>query len=156
MAINVMPVAPADALALLPLLRDADEGEDRRRAALREPANTAYAAEDGAARAGAAVVRWEPAASEILLLAVAPEMRRRGTGRAILAALVAEGRRRGTGALLVGTGNCALGNIAFYQRCGFRMDHIRRDYFAYVQPPISENGIPLLDMIVFRYALAGE
>jgi GNAT superfamily N-acetyltransferase len=154
MTFNLMPVAPADALALLPLLRDADEGEERLRAALCDPAHTAYAATDSAARLGAAVVRWEPAASEILLLAVAPAMRGRGIGRAILAALVAEGRRRGTEALLVGTANCALGNIAFYQRCGFRMDHVRRDYFAYVQPPISENGIPLIDMIVFRRTLA--
>jgi GNAT superfamily N-acetyltransferase len=156
MAIDLISVAPAEALTLLPLLRDADEGEDRLRAALCDPANTAYAAEDGGARRGAAVVRWEPAASEILLLAVAPERRGQGIGRAILAALVAEGGRRGTSALLVGTGNCSLSNIAFYQRGGFRMDHIRRDYFAYIQPPISENGIPLRDMIVFRYALGGS
>ncbi len=155
MPITLMVVAPPDAPALVPLLRDADEGEDRLLAALCDPAHTAYAAEDGAARVGAAVVCWEPATSEILLLAVAPERRGRGIGRAILAALVAEGRQRGTDALLVGTANCALGNIAFYQRCGFRMDHVRRDYFTYVQPPISENGIPLIDMIVFRCTLAG-
>jgi len=62
-------------------------------------------------------------------------------------------RRRGH-VLLVGTANAALENIAFYQKCGFRMFEIRRDYFAYIQPPISEHGIVLRDMLVLRYDLA--
>ncbi len=62
-------------------------------------------------------------------------------------------RRRGGHALLVGTANAALDNIAFYQKCGFRMVEIRRDYFAYIQPPVAENGIILRDMIVLRYDL---
>jgi ribosomal protein S18 acetylase RimI-like enzyme len=47
--------------------------------------------------------------------------------------------------------NTKLENIAFYQKCGFRMFEIRRDYFAYIQPPIAEHGIVLRDMLVLRY-----
>ena len=55
--------------------------------------------------------------------------------------------------LLVGTANCSLDNIAFYQKCGFRMDHVRRDYFWYHRTPVVEHGIPVRDMLVFRYDL---
>lgn len=65
--------------------------------------------------------------------------------------LKAELSRRQGAALLVGTASAALDNIAFYQKCGFRMFEIRRDFFDYIQPPVYENGIRLLDMIVFRY-----
>jgi NAD(P)H-dependent FMN reductase len=44
-----------------------------------------------------------------------------------------------------------LDNIAFYQRCGFRMDAVKRGYFDYVQPEVTEFDIALRDMIVFAY-----
>jgi ribosomal protein S18 acetylase RimI-like enzyme len=66
-------------------------------------------------------------------------------------ALQDESPRHGGRSLLVGTANSSLDNIAFYQKCGFRMYEIRRDYFAYIQPPVLEYGILLRDMLVFRY-----
>jgi ribosomal protein S18 acetylase RimI-like enzyme len=151
--IRLQSLSVPDALALLPILRDAEEGDDRIRAAISDLAHTSYAALVDGVTVGAAVVAWEVEASEILLLAVAPERRRQGIGARILAALADEGRRCGTHALLVGTATASLANLAFYQRCGFRIDHIRPDYFAYIQPPISENDIPLRDMLVLRHVL---
>jgi len=58
--------------------------------------------------------------------------------------------------LLVGTANCALDNIAFYQKCGFRMHSVKRDYFDYIQPTLQEYGIPMRDMIVFSYAAVAD
>jgi ribosomal protein S18 acetylase RimI-like enzyme len=170
MPITLRNVAPADALSLVPLLHDADEDDARVRAALTDPANSAYTAHDGADVVGAAVVRWDinaagagamgkgsgamnHAPTEILLIAVAVDKRRRGYGAQMLAALVDEARTRQLSALYVGTANSSLATIGFYQRAGFRMDHVRRDYFAYVQPPISEDGIPLRDMLVLRHDL---
>lgn len=149
----LIPLAPPASLALWPALREADEDDDRVRSALLNPANTAYRAELAGHAIGAAVMAWDAAASELLLLAVDPAQRRKGYGQTIVAALVAEARQRGTAALLVGTGNCSFSIIALYQRCGFRMDHVRRDYFAYVQPPVMENGIMLQDMLVLRMNL---
>ena len=100
------------------------------------------------------MVRWgadEP--SEIVYIAVAPELRGRGYGKQIMHFFQQELGRRGGQTLLVGTANAALDNIAFYQKCGLRLFEIRRDYFAYIQPPIAENGIILRDMIVLRYDL---
>ena len=139
---------------LLPVLSDAEEGEERIRATLLDPACTAYASWVDAQLVGAAVVRWEEEEpSEIIYIAVAPDVRGHGYGKQIIHFLLEELRRRGGHALLVGTANSSLDNIAFYQKCGFRMFEIRRDYFTYIQPPIEENGIVLRDMIVFRYDL---
>jgi ribosomal protein S18 acetylase RimI-like enzyme len=100
------------------------------------------------------VVHWEEdKPGEILYIAVAAALRGRGYGKQIIQALQNELYRRGGRTLLVGTANAALENIAFYQKCGFRMFEVRRDYFAYIQPPVSEHGIQLRDMLVLRYDL---
>ncbi len=139
---------------LLPMLLDADEGEERIRAVLLDPSCTAYASWLDGQLVGAAVVRWQEGESnEIVYIAVVAHLRGYGYGKGIIQALQEELRRRGGRALLVGTANAALENIAFYQKCGFRMFEVRRDYFAYIQPPLFEHGIHLRDMIVLRYDL---
>jgi len=156
MALTLRAVPPHEAEALIPILRDADEGEERIRAKLADAAHTSYAALIDGQMLGAATMRWKQDESEIIYIAVAPGLRGRGYGKAIIAALLDEARRRGAPSLLVGTANSSLENIAFYQQCGFRMDHVRRDYFSYIQPPISEHSIPMRDMIVLRYAFGEE
>lgn len=139
---------------LLPVLSDAEEGEERIRAVLLDPACAAYASWLDDQLAGAAVVRWEEdEPGEIVYIAVTSELRGRGYGKQIIHFLQEELRRRQGHSLIVGTANAALDNIAFYQKCGFRMFEVRRDYFAYIQPPISEHGIVLRDMLVLRYDL---
>ena len=49
--------------------------------------------------------------------------------------------------------NSNIAAIAFYQKCGLRMDHIRQDYFRYYREPMYQNGIQVCDMVVFRYDL---
>ncbi len=98
------------------------------------------------------MVCWEEdEPGEIVYIAVAAALRGHGYGKQIIQALQNELRRRGGRSLLVGTANSSLENIAFYQKCGFRMFEIRRDYFAYIQPPVVEHGILLRDMLVLRY-----
>jgi GNAT superfamily N-acetyltransferase len=87
-------------------------------------------------------------------LAIIPEEQGKGLGKAFVAWLLAEARRRCKREMLVGTANSSITNIAFYQKCGFRMDHIRRDYFRYYREPHYENGIRIQDMLVFRYKLS--
>ena len=98
-------------------------------------------------------MRWEGDPCEIVELAVAAARQGQGLGRAMIDRLLDEARRRGKGAMEVGTANASIGNIAFYQKCGFRMDHVRRDYFWYHRTPVVEHGIPVRDMLVFRYDL---
>jgi GNAT superfamily N-acetyltransferase len=154
MPLTTKPIPHHETAFLLPVLLDADEDEERIRAALLDPTCTVYATWYDARLAGAAVVRWEEKKpSEIVYLAVAPALLGQGYGKQILHFLVEELRRCGGHALQVGTANASLDNIAFYQKCGFRMFEIRRDFFAYIQPPVAENGIVLRDMIVLQYDL---
>ena len=156
MSIQCVAVSGADAEDLVAILHDAEEDDKRIRAAVRDPACQAYAALYDGARVGAAVVRWAPQQpSEILYLAIAASDRGKGYGRQLVAALQAELPVHGR-TLLVGTANCALDNIAFYQKCGFRMHAVKPDYFAYIQLPLQEHGILLRDMIVFAYDLATQ
>jgi len=154
MAVSIEAIPTHETMFLLPMLLDAEEGEERVRAVLLDPACTAYAAWLDGQLAGAAVVRWEEAGpSEIIYIEVADALRGRGYGKQFIQALQSELPQYGGRSLLVGTANASLENIAFYQKCGFRMYEIRRDYFAYIQPPIQEHGIPLRDMLVLRYDL---
>lgn len=146
--LQVVPVENTE--QLVSVLQDADEGQERIRATLADAAHISYAALDEGRLIGAATMRWEPEESEIVYIAVAPERRGQGAGKAIIALLLEEARRRGARSVLVGTADASLENIAFYLKCGFRMDHVRREYFHYIQPPIVHNGILMRDMLVLR------
>ena len=153
MPIHLQAVPAEETERLVSILQDADEGVERIRATLADTAHASYAALDDETLIGAATTRWEAEESEIIYIAVAPQQRGQGAGKAIIALLLEEARQRGTRSVLVGTADASLDNIAFYLKCGFRMDHVRHDYFRYIQPPISENGIPLRDMLVLRVVL---
>jgi N-acetylglutamate synthase-like GNAT family acetyltransferase len=151
MSIVLQRIASSATEMLVSILRDADEDEQRVRDALADEAYTSYAALAGEQLVGAVTVRWQEDESEIEYIAVVPTRRSSGYGKAIMAAVLEEARRRNIRSLLVGTGNSSPYHIAFYQKCGFRMDHVRKDFFRYIQPPVFENGILLQDMLVFRW-----
>jgi N-acetylglutamate synthase-like GNAT family acetyltransferase len=138
---------------LLPLLNDAEEDEQRVRARLTDSSYTTYAALDDKQLVGAATVHWQSDESEIEYIAVDASLRGQGYGKAIIALLLQEARRRRVQSLLVGTASSALNNLIFYQKCGFRVDHVRRDFFSYIQPPIMEHGVLMRAMLVLRYEL---
>ena len=144
---------PDDEEALLSILRAADEDDERVLAALNDSSLSCYVAResDNQNLIGATLVRWSDE-SEIVYLAVVMERHGHGIGRAIIAAVMQSAAERGVEKLLVGTDNASLGNIAFYQKCGFRMSHVRRDYFSYLTSSPHSNGISIKDMLVLDYS----
>jgi hypothetical protein len=68
----------------------------------------------------------------------------------MLALVLAELRRAGAQRVIVGTANCGIGQLAFYQKSGFRFWKVERDFFSpdrgYADG-IEEHGIPLRDMV---------
>ncbi len=142
--------------ALIPMLRQAEESESALRWSLAHLSDVVYAMEDDGQPVGAATLRWRDEPCELMELAIAPERHGQGLGKQFIAWLVEEARRRGKHQMLVGTANSSINNIAFYQKCGFRMDHVRQDYFRYYREPHYENGIQIRDMLVFRYDLDAE
>jgi len=141
---------------IMALLRLADEGDARILATIADPAHETYLGKVEDHVISVVTMRWEVPDSEIIYLAIAPEWQGKGYGKATIMGIASEAKRRQVSRLLVGTGNSSLENLAFYQKSGFRMDHVRRDYYNYIQPPISENGIPLRDMLVFSLDLNAE
>ena len=156
MPTEIREAEPHEIEALVPLLLLAEPSYPSLRWSLRNLSDAVYRLDVDGALAGAATVRWEGDPCEIVELAVAEGRQGEGLGRALVEWLLAEARRRGKQAMEVGTANASLGNIAFYQKCGFRMDHVRKDYFWYHRKEVVENGIPVRDLLVFRYALVEE
>jgi GNAT superfamily N-acetyltransferase len=141
---------------LVKLLRDADEDEQVIRKYLANPACVSYfanIASHATVPLGAATILWSGPESEIIYIAIQPELRNQGYGKLFMAKLIQEARKRQIGSLLIGTDNTALENILFYQKCGFRMDHVRSDYFNYIQPPVFHNGLQIRDMLVLKHNL---
>jgi GNAT superfamily N-acetyltransferase len=138
---------------LIPLLLQAESSEGALRWSLDNLSDTVYRLDVGGELAGAATVRWNKEPVEILELAVGRGLQGQGLGRRLIEYLLGEARLRGKPALYVGTANSSIGNIVFYQKCGFRMDSVRKDYFWYQQSPVYENGLRTRDLLVFRYDL---
>lgn len=145
-----------DTIRLTRLLHDADENEERIVSSIEDAVNTAYVVFDDALCIGALIICWQKDESEILYLAVDEPFRGRGYGTAAITQIIAEARHRDVHSLIVGTANSSLDNIAFYQKCGFRLDSIRRDYFDYLADPVYEHGILMRDMLVLRFVITSD
>jgi GNAT superfamily N-acetyltransferase len=156
MDIVIQQARPDEIETLIPMLLQAEESEGALRWGMKHLVDAVYRADADGVLVGAATMQWRGEPCEIMELAVATERHGQGIGREIVAWLIDEARRRGKTAVLVGTANSSIGNIAFYQKTGFRMDHVRKDYFRYYREPHYENGIQIRDMLVFRYELIAE
>lgn len=87
-------------------------------------------------------------------IAVQPTLQRSGYGTALLEWVVDFFRRSGASQMEVGTGTFGY-QLAFYQRHGFRVTSIERDFFVNNYPePIFEDDIRLIDMLrlTLRYS----
>ena len=153
MSITIREARAQEVEELIPVLLQAEESEWALRWGLKNLVDAVYRADEDGVLVGAATMQWRGDPCEIMELAVAPERHGQGIGRQIVAWLIDEARRRGKAAMLVGTANSSIDNFAFYQKVGFRMDHVRKDYFWYYREPIYENGIQIRDMLVFRFEM---
>lgn len=92
---------------------------------------------------------------EIMNLAVLPDYQRQGIASALVTQLIQQvGASYQT--LLVGTGDADLGNLHFYLRNGFRIDHVRKDFFKQYAQLIEVGGVVLQDMVMLTRSLELE
>lgn len=87
---------------------------------------------------------------ELKNIAIDPNYRGKGTGKLVLNDACTIYQNRGYSKMIVGTANSSIENVAFYQKAGFRMSEIKKDFFKKYPKPIYENGIQALDMIMFE------
>jgi GNAT superfamily N-acetyltransferase len=149
----IREASSAEIEALIPILLQAEHSERALRWGLANLVDCVYHMDVDGQPVAAATVQWRNDPAEIIELAVAPHMHGQGYGRRMIHAIIELARQRGKQQLIVGTANSSIGNLAFYQKCGFRMESVRRDYFWYYREPVYENGIRIRDMLVFRYDL---
>jgi ribosomal protein S18 acetylase RimI-like enzyme len=144
MALQVQEVPVAQAPMALLLL--ADPSEEKIRSYL--PRSRCFIASSGEAVVGACVVQPLGAGThEIMSIAVQPSHQSAGHGSALLKWIIDCFRQSGESQIEVGTGTFGH-QLAFYQKHGFRVTAIERDFFVNNYPePIFENGIQLLDML---------
>jgi GNAT superfamily N-acetyltransferase len=93
---------------------------------------------------------------EVVNTAVAEDRRGEGIGRLLLEAVVDAARSAGARRVVLATGAADIGNLRFYQRCGFRMERVVRDVFtpeAGYPDGLEVDGIPLLDQVWFSLEL---
>ncbi len=135
----------AERRPLIPLILLAEDSESQLEAAIDE--GTLYAVDD---KGVVLVLDHGDREREMRYVAVAEAHQRKGIGKAMLADVADAERGRGTRRLLVGTTSADTGNLDFYQRCGYRLLSIERDYFTPARgypPDFVLNGLPAVDMV---------
>jgi GNAT superfamily N-acetyltransferase len=87
---------------------------------------------------------------ELKAVAVDAALHGQGIGKRLLAVVLADLKARGVKRVVVGTGNSDSGPLVYYQKAGFRLWKIERDFFSPARgyrEVLAENGIPLRDMV---------
>lgn len=91
---------------------------------------------------------------EIMNISVAKNKQNKGIGKMLVFDAIRRAKKEKARKLLVGTGNSSINQLAFYQKCGFRISKIKKDYFIKkYKNPIYENGIQCIDMIMLELEL---
>jgi aminoglycoside 6'-N-acetyltransferase I len=77
-----------------------------------------------------------------------------GFGKQLLQFAEEISQQSGYKKLIIGTGNSSIAQLALYQKAGFEIVRIEKDFFVknYKQP-IMENGIPCKHMIILEKEL---
>lgn len=89
-----------------------------------------------------------PETVELVNIAVQENFQNKGIGKQLIRHALERAKEQGFQTLEVGTGNSSIAQLAFYQKCGFRITGVDRDFFVkHYEEELMENGIPCRDMI---------
>lgn len=108
-----------------------------------------FVAEIGNQRIGVYVLLpTRPQTIEIVNLAVEARHQGNGIGKRLLRHAIQTAQSMGYTTIEIGTGNSSIGQLALYQKCGFRIVGVDINFFLrHYEEEIVENGIRCTDMI---------
>ncbi len=91
---------------------------------------------------------------EVKNIAVKESAQGKGLGKELLKYADQRSRKQGYKKLVIGTGNSSIGQLALYQKQGFEIIRIEKNFFLdHYHEPIIENGIQCKHMIILEKLL---
>ena len=91
---------------------------------------------------------------EVKNIAVAKDYQNKGIGKLLLQDAVERAKSRGFKRVIIGTGDAATKLLVFYQRQGFMVFGVKKDFFIdNFKAPIYEEGVQLKDMVMLKKEL---
>jgi ribosomal protein S18 acetylase RimI-like enzyme len=94
------------------------------------------------------LLRTRPETVELVNIAVDESHQGKGIGKQLVNHAIHNAKLLGFKTIEIGTGNSGMGQLALYQKCGFRITGVDRDFFIrHYSEEIFENGIQVVDMI---------
>lgn len=85
---------------------------------------------------------------ELINIAVDEKYQGRGIGKTLVKDAIQKAKDMGYKKIEVGTGNSSINQLALYQKCGFRITGVDKDFFIRnYEEDIFENGIQCMDMV---------
>lgn len=132
--------------APMSLLLEADPSEQKVKAYLKKA--HCFVAKSGDGIVGVYVLLpIKEGVLELMNIAVEPTLQGKGIGRLLLQHAIKTAEELGVKRLELGTGTFGY-QLAFYQKTGFRVDSIDKDFFLkHYEAPIFEMGIQHKDML---------
>ncbi|QZY88192.1 GNAT family N-acetyltransferase [Exiguobacterium acetylicum] len=89
-----------------------------------------------------------PQTIEIVNISVDESHQKQGIGKDLLRHAICTAKVLGYTTIEIGTGNSSIGQLALYQKCGFRIVGVDMNFFLrHYEEEIIENGIRCTDMI---------
>ncbi len=89
-----------------------------------------------------------PETVELVNIAVVENQQGSGIGKQLVMNAIQTAKSKRYKTIEVGTGNSSIGQLALYQKCGFRITGVDIDFFIRHYPEeIFENGIHCRDMV---------
>lgn len=151
--VRLQLVESSNRLEFLPYLVMADESESVVKEYIAEGQMFAIMAGSDSVAGVALFVEDSEGVIELKNIALDPQFRGMGLGKQVINLAFEIFREKGFRQMMVGTANSSIANLAFYQKAGFRMAEIRKDFFLKYPEPIFEDGIQAVDMVVFEREL---
>ncbi|OPJ59396.1 GNAT family N-acetyltransferase [Clostridium oryzae] len=100
------------------------------------------------------MIRTRPLTLELVNIAVKEEYQRNGIGKRLILSAIEMAKKDDSKVLEIGTGNSSIYQLMLYQKCGFRIVGVDKDFFKrHYKDKIIENGIECIDMIRLKMDL---
>lgn len=94
------------------------------------------------------ILKTRSLTAEIMNISVKEAYQQKGIGKVLIEHAISTSKNLNIKTLEVGTGNSSIYQLAFYQKCGFRIVGVDKDFFKkHYNENIVENGIECVDMI---------